>query len=141
MSDTDWLVENQERAREGTFVIMEFSTDGSKKLEDVFGKFTSDDGEFGFTRTHVPVSVAEYGSDGLVSRSKAKRLVNRFGKFKEVMLDFTGVESIGQAFADEVFRVFAKAHPDVHMSVVNANENIEKMIRRAETSNVDSEED
>jgi hypothetical protein len=27
-----------------------------------------------------------------------------------VILDFTGVETIGQGFADELFRVFATAH-------------------------------
>jgi anti-sigma regulatory factor (Ser/Thr protein kinase) len=141
--DTDWLVDDRDQLQEGTFVYMEVGKTGSKKLEDVFSKFTSEeeDGEFGFTRTHIPISVAAYGPDGLVSRSKAKRVVNRFGKFKEVVLDFKGVESIGQAFADEIFRVFAKANPDVHISVINADEKIGKMIRRAETSNIDSEED
>ncbi len=35
----------------------------------------------------------------------------RFERFQTVVLDFTGVEEIGQDFADEVFRVFQRAHP------------------------------
>jgi hypothetical protein len=39
------------------------------------------------------------------------------------VLDFDGVETVGQAFVDEIFRVFALAHPQVqlvprHMSPV-----------------------
>ena len=31
-------------------------------------------------------------------------------RFREVVLDFAGVDAIGQGFADEVFRVWARAH-------------------------------
>jgi hypothetical protein len=42
-----------------------------------------------------------------------------------------GVEMIGQAFADEIFRVFASAHPDIQIYHINANEEVTKMINRA----------
>lgn len=48
----------------------------------------------------------------LDSRSQAKRLLARVDKFKKVIFDFDDVEPIGQAFADEVFCVFAKQHID-----------------------------
>jgi len=60
------------------------------------------------TRQSVPVKLAQYGNDKLVSRSQAKRLLARVELFKVVMLDFTNVPTIGQAFADEIFRVFRK---------------------------------
>ena len=54
----------------------------------------------------VPVDLARYGDDNLVSRSQARRLLARVDRFRTVVLDFKGVDAIGQAFADEVFRVF-----------------------------------
>ena len=55
-------------------------------------------------------------------------------RFKEAVLDFKGIESIGPAFADEVFRVFRATHPSVHLVVMNANDEVQKMIRRAESA-------
>jgi hypothetical protein len=76
-------------------------------------------------------SLAVLCSDGLVSRSQAKRLLARFEVFREVILDFAGVASIGQAFADEVFRVFQNAHPEVHLRIMHASEEVLRMINRA----------
>jgi hypothetical protein len=45
------------------------------------------------------------------------------------MLDFTGVAEIGQAFADEIFRVFRNEHPDTILEAVGTTENIDRMIR------------
>lgn len=71
----------------------------------------------------------------IVSRSQAKRVLARVEKFKEVILDFKGVAEVGQAFVDEIFRVFSQSHPEIHLFYVNANESIEWMIRRALASN------
>jgi len=57
--------------------------------------------------------------------------VARVDQFKEVLLDFRGVNMIGQAFADEIFRVFAKEHPNVRIVVSHANEEVLKMIKKA----------
>jgi hypothetical protein len=35
---------------------------------------------------------------------------------------------IGQAFADEIFRIFQNDHPDVHLTVMPANPDVERMI-------------
>lgn len=67
----------------------------------------------------------------LVSRSEAKRLVSGLEKLREVVLDFTGVELIGQGFADEVFRVWQREHPDVRLMPVNMSEPIAFMVERA----------
>ena len=50
------------------------------------------------------------------------------------MLDFGGVSEIGQAFADELFRVFANAHPDVQLAPVNMTDAVSNMVRRAEAN-------
>lgn len=44
------------------------------------------------------------------------------------MLDFQGVDEIGQGFADEIFRIFPKAHPNIPVKVVNTTPAIDRMI-------------
>jgi hypothetical protein len=51
--------------------------------------------------------------------------------FDVVMLDFKGVESVGQAFADEIFRVFARAHPKTELHAINTSRQVSEMIKRA----------
>jgi hypothetical protein len=115
---------------EGTMVDMKLANNTSRNMKQVFDSFTSED-DYGFTKTIVPVRLAEYGDETLISRSQAKRLLARFDRFKTVVLDFEGVQTIGQAFADEVFRVFAKEHPDIALVEINTNPNVQQMISRA----------
>jgi STAS-like domain of unknown function (DUF4325) len=106
--------------------------DEKHTLQDVFSKYESDDeGARIFSRTHVPVSLARYPNEQLVSRSQARRVLARFNRFSEALLDFNDVPMIGQAFADEIFRVFRKAHPEVQLIPIRANEQVKKMIDRA----------
>ncbi len=79
----------------------------------------------------VPVKLEQHEGEKLIARSQAKRLVARFEKFETVVLDFEGVEDIGHSFADEVFRVFAKAHPSVKLMSVNVSSDVQAMISRA----------
>lgn len=126
----DWLFENHEDNK-GTSVFMEIHPNSTHNLQDVFDKYTSDGDNYGFTKTIVPVTLAKYGDENLISRSQAKRLLARFEKFKEVVLDFKGVNIIGQAFADEIFRVFQAQNPNVAIRWTNENEDVRKMILRA----------
>ena len=67
-------------------------------------------------------------NDYPISRSQAKRLVRRFDEYEEIILDFDGIEDIGQGFAHELFVVFANAHSNIKLDVINTNENVRKMI-------------
>lgn len=125
----DWILE-QKDASSGTLVVMQLDNHTSRTTKKIFDKFTTDD-NYGFTKTVVPVKLTQYGDDNLVSRSQAKRLLVRIDRFKVVVLDFVGVTSIGQAFADEVFRVFANQHPHIEMVAVNAGSAVKQMISRA----------
>jgi anti-sigma regulatory factor (Ser/Thr protein kinase) len=125
----DWIME-RDRFESGTTVWMKLSNHTSRTPKKVFDKFTSGD-DYGFTKTVVPVKLARYGDDKLISRSQAKRLLARVDRFRTVILDFGGVESIGQAFADEVFRVFPREHPDLTLLEINANSAVRRMISRA----------
>ncbi len=128
--DSDWLVESHGSEQKGTFVVMEISPFSQRTVKGVFDAYTSQD-NFGFAKTHVPIKLARYVSEQMVSRSQAKRILARFEKFNEVLLDFTGVETIGQAFADEIFRVYASEHPSVVIIAANTTPNIDQMIQRA----------
>jgi len=128
--DDDWLVENTEEIHKGTAVMMKISVTSQRTTKQVFDRFTVD-GDFGFSKTHIPVFLARYGDENLVSRSQAKRLLARFERFKEILLDFDNVDSIGQAFADEIFRVYTLQHPNIHLYYINVNKQVEGMIVRA----------
>jgi len=86
--------------------------------------------EFTFARTVVPVRLALYEGEKLLSRSQAKRLSLRFERFANVVLDFQDVDEIGQAFAHELFRVFASAYPGVTLVPLNTMPDVLAMIER-----------
>lgn len=127
----DYLFESEpERAEfEGTAVFMRLANNSERLIADVFNEFAAPE-EYSFTKTVVPVRLAQYEGEKLISRSQAKRLYQRFEKFRRVVLDFHGVAEIGQAFADELFRVFPKAHPSVQLAPVNTSKAVADMIKR-----------
>lgn len=127
--DEDWILENQ-KFKTGTGVFMKLKNSTARTVKKVFDEFTSGD-EYGFTKTVVPVKLTQYGDEKLISRSQAKRLMARVERFKVVILDFDNVETIGQAFADEVFRVFPGQHPNIEIVPLRANKNVQQMIQRA----------
>ena len=113
----------------GTRVCMRLANDSPRVLQAVFDAFT-DAEEYTFDKTVVPLRLAQYEGEKLVSRSQAKRVAQRFERFKRVELDFAGVSEIGQAFADELFRVYAAAHPHIRITPVNTAPAVDQMIRR-----------
>ena len=88
-------------------------------------------GDYECAKTHISLKLEMDGPDSLISRSQAKRILARLESFQEVFFDFSGVESIGQAFADEIFRVYATDHPTMKLTPIHANEQVNQMIRRA----------
>ncbi len=126
------VVEGLEHDSIGTIVDMQISVLSPTSLSAVFDQFSAPELD-GFGRTHVYVKLAGYEDESLVSRSQARRLVARFEEFDEVELDFENVEVIGQAFADEVFRVFRANHPGVRLLSTNASPQVARMIQWVET--------
>jgi hypothetical protein len=124
----DWLLETKKFV--GTMVCMKLHNHTSRTAKKIFDQYTSGE-DYGFNKTVVPVSLAQYGNDQLISRSQAKWLLLRVELFKVVIFDFKDVEFIGQAFADEIFRVFALQHPDIELQFMHANTHVKQMITRA----------
>jgi hypothetical protein len=118
---------------DGTWVFMQIDLSSARTTKEVFDQFTSGPDDFTFDKTVVPLNLARFGTEQLVSRSQAKRLIARFDRFRTVVLDFKGVDEIGQAFADELFRVYANEHPDIELVPTNMTQQVERMYRRVQS--------
>lgn len=130
-SPNDWLREAKGVFPEGTAVFMRIALKSERNTSDVYAQFTNAPEDFDFSKTVVPMRLAKFGEEQLVSRSQAKRLIARFDRFKTVILDFDGLQEIGQAFADELFRVYGSSHPDVELLPKNMTAQVERMWLRA----------
>ena len=135
---TDDLLVEPAEPLPGTRIVMQIANHSEHTTKEVFDRYATDQDDYAFQRTNVIVSLGQAEGEKLVSRSQAKRIVARLDRFKEAVLDFKGIESIGPAFADEIFRVFRATHPSVHLVVMNANDEVQKMIRRAESAGATS---
>jgi hypothetical protein len=98
----------------------------------IFDKFSKQ--RFEFDRTIVPIKMAK--DDDLVSRSQARRILNGLELFSEAVLDFKSIQYIGQAFADEIFRVFPSLNPNTSIIAINANDDVQNMINRARNTRI-----
>lgn len=133
----DWVVETGKEVS-GTVVRMGIARESARTVQQVYDRFAAPDNNFRFSVTHVPVALARVGAENLVSRSQARRLLSRLDRFTRVVLDFAGLDAIGQAFADEVFRVFPRQFPDTVITWVNALPEVEKMIVRVSSGDTQS---
>jgi hypothetical protein len=125
--DKDIIIDTNDININGTGVTMSIYKNSNKSLSEIFSLYTTDEG-YGFTKTILPVKLLQYEGEALMSRSQAKRLIVRFEKFKEVILDFEGIKIIGQGFADELFRIFQREHPRVKLKWINTARDVENMI-------------
>ena len=80
--------------------------------------------------TKTIVTLSKPGEETFIARSQAKRITLDLDKFTHVTLDFTDIRLVGQGFVDQIFRVFANAHPDITIDYVNANDDVTFMIER-----------
>jgi anti-sigma regulatory factor (Ser/Thr protein kinase) len=116
------------RIKFSTFVNMRLANNSGKILKNIFDEYsTVIPGDF--DKTIIPMRLAN--SSDLVSRSQARRILSGLELFKEVILDFIDIEYIGQAFADEIFRVFPNMNPNTSITQKNANDDVLQMINRA----------
>lgn len=112
----------------GTRVVFSISLDSTKELREIFDRFTDD--HYSFSKTEVFIKLYEKDTN-YISRSQARRVMTGLEKFKTIILDFKGVATLGQAFADEIFRVWQGKYPEIEIIYRNTAENVIFMIRRA----------
>jgi hypothetical protein len=136
-----WIVDNgrgdqaigEAPEHAGTRVRYDVDASTRRTLEEVFAPFV-DEGSLRFDRTVVPLALFETGGR-FVSRSEAKRLGTRLDRFREAVIDFNGIDEVGQGFLDELFRVWAREHPDTRLVPINLSPVVERLVRRATDQN------
>jgi len=107
---------------------MSLTNNSVKTPQDIFDEFSTEiPGDF--DKTTVPIHFAN--SSDLVSRSQARRVLSGLELFKDVTLDFKDITYIGQAFADEIFRVFPNMNPNTVITAINANDDVLYMVNCA----------
>ncbi len=132
--DDDKAIVQKNKQFKGTAVAFKISIANKISLSEVFNQFA--DPDEGFCKTIISVKRLEYNeSESIyISRSQARRLMTGMNKFKEICLDFRLVPKIGQAFADEIFRVWKSDNPNTEIIVMNANREINQMIKRVQNN-------
>jgi anti-sigma regulatory factor (Ser/Thr protein kinase) len=130
-SSDDKVRVEEGRFLKGTMVRFAISSRSRRKLQRVFQKYAPEEYDFKFERTRVLVRI--YTGE-CVSRSEAKRMLLRLENFREVELDFRGVAVLGQAFADEVFRVFLRGNPDMIFQLKNVKPALKPMIQHVSSA-------
>lgn len=118
--------------KRGTRVIFKINADSNRHLNDVFKKYTNlnSESDYGFDKTEIRVKL--FTSGGVqVSRSQARRILEGLDKFKVIVFDYENVPLVGQAFADEIYRVFQERHPDIRLENENMSEGVRFIVERA----------
>ncbi|MGB8816177.1 MAG: DUF4325 domain-containing protein [Minisyncoccia bacterium] len=125
-------INNTSIIKRGTKVIFEIDVNSDKHLNQVFKKYTNltNESDYGFDKTEIRVKLYTMGGVH-ISRSQARRILSGLEKFKIILLDFENVPVVGQAFADEIYRVFQYKYPDIKIEEENMSAGVRFMIERA----------
>ncbi len=115
------------RQRKGTSVGCKIKKNTRRKIKDVFDKYTGEDYEFNQNIVKINLS----GHSRLMSRSEAKRLLLGLDEYAVLDFNFQSVDTVGQGFCDEIFRIYANKHPDKTLSYHNTSDVVRYMIERS----------
>jgi anti-sigma regulatory factor (Ser/Thr protein kinase)/uncharacterized protein (DUF1330 family)/predicted transcriptional regulator len=122
--------------KKGTTVDFMIELKSNKNLASIFSHYTGE--EYEFSKTEVQIALYKAGG-AFISRSQARRMLVGMGKFNHLVLDFQKVATIGQGFADEIFRIWKRNNPKAIVEVRHANENIKMMIAHVQKMETESE--
>ena len=128
----DISVRDTHAVKRGTHVGFAIDTTSTRHLNDVFRRYTNigENSDHGFDKTEIRVKL--FTSGGVhISRSQARRILAGLDKFKVILLDYENVPLVGQAFADEIYRVFQERHLDIRIENENMSESVRFMVERA----------
>lgn len=129
-------VKGKGNRKHGTRVIFQVSLKSAIHLNEVFGRYANidDESDYGFDKTEIKIRLYIVGGVH-ISRSQARRVLSGLNKFRVIVFDFDKVPIVGQAFADEIFRVFHNKYPNIKLQTVNMNEAVKFMVDRVEGNN------
>jgi anti-sigma regulatory factor (Ser/Thr protein kinase) len=116
-------------ARGGSSIYLAILLDTRRTLDAVLRAHSHDDAGYSFERTVVPLHLLTGAGVALASRADAKRVASRLPQFRRAELDFDGVAEIGHGFADELFRVFQRANPDLELVPIGMGARVAAMVQ------------
>ena len=127
---SDFAIEEMNERILGTEVYFEIEEDTQRSMSELFHQYSFDHEKLVLDTTTVPIKLFDSG-EVWISRSQARKILNGLDKFKQVVFDFKGVDLIGQGFADEIFRVYQRQHPEMVLTGINMNDTVALLVERA----------
>lgn len=82
------------------------------------------------------MTLAYLDEEEIEARSQARRVAHCFQSAASVELDCAGSCDIGKSFADEMFRVFPQAHPQICFTPLYTAPTVAQMVERAVAARV-----
>lgn len=134
----DYTIKKLNTSLIGTKVYFEIAKTTQKSLQTLFRDFSFDRQKLSLDTTVIPVKLFDEG-EIWISRSQAKKLLSGLEKYKKIIFDFAGIEVIGQAFADEIFRVFNILHPEIVLEPINMSDSVKLMVAHAQNDSTGRE--
>lgn len=104
----------------GTSVFVGIALDTPRRVDAVLRSHSRTGEGYTFELTQVPLQLLTGPGVGLESRAQGRAAAGQLARFARAEIDFAGIAAVGHGFADELFRVFARAHPDTELVPVNA---------------------
>ncbi len=132
--NNDVRIERSTVPKRGTEVTFLLKMGTERHLSHVFREYTNltKESDYGFDKTDIHVKL--YSASGVnISRSQARRILHGLEKFMFIRFDYEQVPLIGQAFADEIYRVFHNKYPHITLENIHMNESVAFMVERAKT--------
>lgn len=112
----------------GTSAFVAIALDSVRTLDEVMRAHSASGTGYRLEQTQVALKLLTADHVGLESRAQARRVTARLGEFRRARLDFSGISDIGPAFADELFRVFARSHPEVELQPISMAPRVAAML-------------
>lgn len=120
--------------RQGSSIYMAIALNTTRTLDGVMQAWSTQGDGIEFDRTVVQLRLLAGEGLALDSRAQARRVGMRLTTFRRAEIDFDGVTDVGHGFTDELFRVFARANPQIELVATNATPRILALVKSACTA-------
>nr|WP_295081714.1 DUF4325 domain-containing protein [uncultured Roseateles sp.] len=120
--------------RQGSSIYMAIALDTQRTLDQVLEAWSMDGSGIEFDQTVIALRLLAGPGQALDSRAQARRVAARLPQFKRAEINFDGVSDVGHGFTDELFRVFARAHPQVELLPTHMTARTAALIKSAQSA-------
>lgn len=117
--------------RQGSSIYLAIALNTTRTLDGVMAAWSIGGDGIEFDQTVVQLRLLTGEGQALDSRAAARRVGLRLTAFKRAEISFEGVSDVGHGFTDELFRVFARAHPQVELVATHTTPRIEALVQSA----------